>query len=94
MAYPSNSVDGDDTEDAADLISADDLIRHVERIKKLEAERKQAAERVTDARKDAAETGIDTQALAFILRLSRMDVDDREVYLYRIRKYAALVRYL
>jgi len=97
MSFPRNTLDeiDDDTgdEDAADVVSAETLVRHLERIKKYENERKVASERVTEARKEAAEDGIDGQALAFILRLSKLDQEDRERYLFRINKYAALARF-
>lgn len=89
-----SELDENADEDAADVIGANELTHHLERIKKFENERRQASERVTEARKEAADAGIDTAALAFILRLSKMEPEEREVYLFRIQKYAALVRYM
>ena len=98
MSFPRNTLDEIDDgttsdEDAADVVSAETLVRNLARIKKYENERKVASERVTEARKAAADEGIDSQAMAFILRLSKLDQEDRERYLFRINKYAALLRF-
>ena len=93
VTYPRNSTDEIDAENPADLISAETLIHHLQRIQKFENERKQASERLTDAKKEAAEAGIDGQALSLIQRLSKMDEEERGGFLFLINKYAALLRY-
>lgn len=93
MTYPRNSIDDNDTENPADLVTAETLIHHLQRIQKAENERKRASEIVTEAKKEAAEAGIDAPAMSFIQRLSKMDEEERGGYLFLINKYAALLRY-
>lgn len=96
MSYPNNEPDelaDDDSEHPADVVSAQQLAQALASITKAENERKLASQRVTDARKDAKAAGIDGNALAFIVRLSRMDDEDRESFLFRCNKYAALLKY-
>lgn len=75
----------------SDLVAV--LNRQLAEIKKRRNERRLASQRVTDAVKDTLAHGFDKQTLAFLVRLSEMEPDDREEFLHRLDEYATKLRY-
>ena len=85
--------DLDDADEAAANMTADTLQRHLDKLTNFQNERKQASERVTEARKEAKEAGIDMTALSIVSKLSKMEPEERQVYLFTLNRYAALLRF-
>ncbi|MDR2978560.1 MAG: DUF2312 domain-containing protein [Rickettsiales bacterium] len=59
-------------------ITADELKGYIERIEKLEQERKDVQGHIRDVYAKAADEGWDTKVMKQIVRLRKMDNDDRE----------------
>lgn len=87
---------GPEMEDEKPLSAADLqplLNKHVPMIRKLENERAVAASRVTEAKKAAKDDGLDPATMGLIVKLSKLDPEDREDYLRKIDVYAAAMKY-
>lgn len=85
--------DGEDDNDPAEAVTAEQLQHAIAKLTKLRNERKLASERITDASKEVKLLGVDMPTFNFILRLSRMEPEDRERFLFLVRKYTAMMRY-
>lgn len=59
-------------------ITADELKGYIERIEKLEQEKKDVQDHIRDVYAKAADEGWDTKVMKQIVRLRKMDDDDRE----------------
>ncbi|MGL9717189.1 MAG: DUF2312 domain-containing protein [Wolbachia sp.] len=59
-------------------IAADELKGYIERIEKLEQEKKDTQDHIRDVYAKAADEGWDTKVMKQIVRLRKMDDDDRE----------------
>ncbi|MDR0288484.1 MULTISPECIES: DUF2312 domain-containing protein [unclassified Wolbachia] len=59
-------------------ITADELKGYIERIEKLEQEKKDVQDHIRDVYAKAADKGWDTKVMKQIVRLRKMDDDDRE----------------
>ncbi|WCR57893.1 DUF2312 domain-containing protein [Wolbachia endosymbiont of Ctenocephalides felis wCfeJ] len=59
-------------------VVADELKGYVERIEKLEQEKKDIQDHIRDVYAKAADEGWDTKVMKQIVRLRKMDDDDRE----------------
>ncbi|MGL9689231.1 MAG: DUF2312 domain-containing protein [Wolbachia sp.] len=59
-------------------ITADELKGYIERIEKLEQEKKDVQDHIRDVHAKAADKGWDTKVMKQIVRLRKMDDDDRE----------------
>lgn len=59
-------------------ITADELKGYIERIEKLEQEKKDVQDHIRNVYAKAADNGWDTKVMKQIIRLRKMDDDDRE----------------
>lgn len=59
-------------------ITAEELKDYIERIEKLEQEKKDVQDHIRDVYAKAADEGWDTKVMKQIVRLRKMDDDDRE----------------
>ncbi|WP_168464377.1 DUF2312 domain-containing protein [Wolbachia endosymbiont of Ctenocephalides felis wCfeT] len=59
-------------------ITADELRGYIERIEKLEQEKKDVQDHIRDVYAKAADEGWDTKVMKQVVRLRKMDDDDRE----------------
>lgn len=69
------------------------VAQHIAKITKAENERKRAAQIVSEAKKAAINDGIEPAILAHMLRLNRMDAEDREDFLHKLDAYATALKY-
>ena len=69
------------------------LPKHVARIRKLENERAVAASRVTEAKKEAKADGIDMGLMSFVMKLSKLDAEERAEALQKLDMYATALKY-
>lgn len=72
-----NSGDKEEPEKATTGFAKDQLRSIIERIERLEGEKKEASDDISDVYKEAKGNGFDTKALRAIIRLRKMDVDER-----------------
>lgn len=68
-------------------ISAEQLKSYVERIERLEEEKAKVAEDVREVYSEAKATGFDTKTLRQVVKLRKMDHDDRQEQEYMLDLY-------
>lgn len=93
MSYPKNH-DDEGMDDAAEHVTAEQLVEYVGKMRKREADRKIASAAVTETRREAKSLGIDPRTFSTVVRLSKLDPEERERELFLLKKYAALLKYL
>ena len=59
-------------------VTAEDLKSYIERIENLEQEKKDVQDHIRDVYAKAADEGFDTKVMKQIIKLRKMDDDDRE----------------
>ena len=62
----------------SDVIAADQLRLLIERIERLEEEKKGIADDIRDVYAESKSTGFDTKTMRAIVRLRKMEKDDRD----------------
>ena len=72
-----NAAVAEEPQQAATRFAKDQLKAFVERIERLEEEKKAIADDVRDVYAEAKGTGFDTKALRTIVRLRKLDMDER-----------------
>ena len=72
-----SAVEKDDSESAKHRFGKDQLKAFVERIERLEEEKKTIADDIRDVYAEAKGNGFDTNALRAIVRLRKMDANER-----------------